>query len=332
MGGSSWSDDSYRSRVTSRVADRGTAFAYSKDVADGKVDSKAHPTLDPKGLKMRESRDSDAHPESNAIAIVLDTTGSMRAVVNDIHAKLPTLMGILTRKGYIPDPQIMFSAIGDATARDLIPLQVGQFESGDEMEGDISNMYLLNGGGGSMEESYELGAYVLARHTSIDCFEKRGKKGYAFFIGDETPYSRISRTQVEGLIGPELEADVRTEVIFKELLERYHVFFILPAGASHGREIKTILEVWGRYINEQNVLELADAKAVAELIATQIGLYEGSTDIDAAAKDLEEHGTSKALVSVVRNAVSKDSPNGALARVPAGSLTPSGDASSVKRL
>lgn len=332
MGGSHWSDDAYTTRVSDRVATRGSAFAYDKDVKTGAVAPKTHNLLDPKGLKVRESRDSAAHPTSNAIMVWLDVTGSMGSVVATIHKKLPTLMGILTRKAYIPDPQILFGAIGDATT-DTAPLQVGQFESGDEMEGDLANFYIEGNGGGQHPptESYELAAYVGARKTSIDCFEKRGKKGYCFIIGDERPYPSVKKSIITKLIGSELEDDVSSKDIFRELQEKYVTFFILPKGASHGNSLDELRRVWGEYIDPQHILALEDASAAAELIATQIGLYEGSTDIDSAAKDLEEHGTSKALVSVVRSSVSKAYSGGQIAKVAPGSLTSSGSAP-VKRL
>lgn len=332
MGGSHWSDDAYTARVSHSVKTKGTAFTYDKDVKTGTTSAKVHELLDPKNLKVRESRDSDAHPLSNAIIVGLDVTGSMGAVVGVIHSKLPTLMGILTRKNYIADPQILFAAIGDANS-DKAPLQVGQFESGAEMEGDLSRFYIEGNGGGQMppQESYELLAYVGARKTSIDCLEKRGKKGYCFIIGDERPYPAVRRDHISHLIAAELEADIPTPVIFKELMEKYNVFYILPAGASHGRD-KELLGVWKDLIGPEHVLELEDANAAAELIATQIGMCEGTTDLDAAVKDLEEHGTSKALVAVVRGSVSKAYAGGTIAKVPAGSLEPSKDPSNVKRL
>ena len=146
MGGSYWSDTDYSARVNSSVKSHGTAFHYDADFRSGKV-SGIHELLDPKGVTVRESRDSDNHPNSNAIIVGLDVTGSMGRVVKAIHAKLPLLMGILTRKNYIPDPQIMFAAVGDATC-DRIPLQVGQFESGAEMEGDLGRVVIEGGGGG----------------------------------------------------------------------------------------------------------------------------------------------------------------------------------------
>jgi hypothetical protein len=78
----------------------------------------------------------------------------------------------------------MFGAIGDATC-DRAPLQVGQFESDNRMDDDLSRILLEGGGGGQKTESYELAMYFMARHTAADCYEKRGKRGYLFIIGDE---------------------------------------------------------------------------------------------------------------------------------------------------
>lgn len=330
MGGSSWSDDDYADRVSVRSATKGVAsFDYDHDIKAGKTAAKVHDLLSPKDLKVRESRDSDAHPTSNAIMVGLDVTGSMGAVVKKIHEKLPLLMGLLTRKNYVPDPQIMFSAIGDAWC-DRTPLQVGQFESGAEMETDLSNFHLEGGGGGQQTESYELFAYVGARKTSIDCFEKRGKRGYCFIIGDEMAYPKVSRDQVTRLINAELEADIDTRAIFKELQTKYNVFYIIPQGSSNFSD-KRITDHWKELLGPEQVLLLPDPTGVSELIAMQIGLCEGVTSVDDASKDLVDHGTSTALVSVVANAVSKSYDGGAMTKVPAGTLTPS-TGGSVKRL
>ena len=78
-----------------------------------------------------------------------------------------------------------FGAVLDATC-DRVPLQVGQFESDNRMDEHLGNMVLEGGGGGQMTESYELAMYFMARHTAIDCHEKRRRRGYLFIIGDET--------------------------------------------------------------------------------------------------------------------------------------------------
>ena len=148
--------------------------------------------MDPRDVRVRESRDSDAHPESHAVAVLFDVTGSMQGVPRILQANLPKLMGLLIRKGYLDHPQILIGAIGDATC-DAAPLQVGQFESGIEIEEDLGKLYLEGGGGGHITESYELAMYFMARHTAIDCFEKRGRRGYLFVIGDEIPYPQVKR-------------------------------------------------------------------------------------------------------------------------------------------
>jgi len=329
MGGSSWSDNDYKSRVSSSVKSHGTAFHYDKDVKSGKA-SGCHDLLNPKDVVLRESRDSDAHPNSNAIIVSLDVTGSMGRVVKAIHEKLPTLMGILTRKNYIQDPQIMFTAVGDATT-DSVPLQVGQFESGAEMESDLGRVFIEGNGGGQSTESYELMAYFAARHTAIDCLEKRGKRGYCFIIGDEMPYPNVKSKEVANIIGGGLEADIGVQAMFDELQKKYFTFFIIPEGASHGHDPQ-IASKWSEIIGAEHVLKLKDPAGVSELIATQIGLCEGTTDLDAAATDLAEHGTSEALVKVVRGAVSNAYTGGAIANVASGTLAPATKSSSVERL
>ncbi|HAO33838.1 MAG TPA: hypothetical protein DCQ84_12920, partial [Candidatus Competibacteraceae bacterium] len=51
----------------------------------------------------------------------------------------------------------------------------------------LRRLWLEKGGGGNACESYTLPWYFAATHTAIDCFEKRGKKGYLFTVGDEEP-------------------------------------------------------------------------------------------------------------------------------------------------
>src|SRR5207247_2068681 len=106
------------------------------------------------GKVMRESRDSTNHPESNAVIVLFDVTGSMGEVPRTIQRKLPSLMGLLLRKSYLTDPAILVGAIGDAYS-DRVPLQIGQFESGIEIEDCLTNIFLEAGGGGQIHETYE---------------------------------------------------------------------------------------------------------------------------------------------------------------------------------
>ena len=168
MGTSRWSDDHYRDRARLRARTGRDAFAHDHAVRIGAADRAVHLKMNPRGVTVRESRDSDAHPESHAVAVLLDVTGSMQDVPRILQANLPKLMGLLIRKGYLDHPQILIGAVGDATC-DAAPLQVGQFESGIEIEDDLGKLYLEGGGGGHITESYELALYFMARHTALDC-------------------------------------------------------------------------------------------------------------------------------------------------------------------
>src|SRR5436190_1286827 len=210
MGGTRWSDDHYKDRARRRAVAGKDAFEHDHAIKSGQADRKVHDKMNPKGVKVRESRDSDAHPESHAVAVLFDVTGSMQTVPRILQQNLPKLMGLLIRKGYLEHPQILIGAIGDATC-DAAPLQVGQFESGIEIEEDLGKLFLEGGGGGQVTESYELAMYFMARHTSTDCLLKRSKRGYLFIIGDEAPYPKVKRQEVQRLLGYKPQANVSRE-------------------------------------------------------------------------------------------------------------------------
>ena len=301
MGGGEWLTDVYAERERLRAATGKSAFDYDATMRRLSHDRwVVHPTLDPKGIRFRESRDSDEHSESVAIAVKLDVTGSMGSVIHTLHGKMPELNGLLVRKDYVKHPQIMFAAVGDATC-DRIPLQVGQFESDNRMDENLENLIIEGGGGGQMTESYELGMYFIARHTDIDCWNMRRHKGYLFMIGDEMAYDRVKGREVHQIIGDSLTEDIPTAKIVLEVKKRYEPFYILPTGASHGGD-REVLGFWRRLLG-QNVLELDDPEAVCETIAWQIGLNEGTTDLDAGEKDLADFGASKGAIAAAKRAL-----------------------------
>jgi hypothetical protein len=308
MGGTRWSDDHYKERARLRAKSGKDAFEYDHDVRAGKVAAEVHQKMNPFGVTWRESRDSDAHPTSHAVGVLFDVTGSMQSVPKILQANLPKLMGLLIRKGYLEHPHILIGAIGDATC-DQAPLQIGQFESGIEIEEDLAKLYLEGGGGGHITESYELAMYFMARHTSIDCFEKRHKRGYLFVIGDEVPYKVVKKAEVERVIGEKLQADLPTAELLKELQRLYDVYFILPKMTSHW-ENATVHSRWVELLG-QNVLKLADPAGICELIASTIGFAEGALDLDALENDLQEEGSTNSVVKAVAKALEPVAATGA---------------------
>ncbi len=306
MGGGIWTSDVYEEYERLRAMRGESAFAYDATLRKRPRDQwVVHPSLDPQwrntcGERVRESRDSDEHPAATSIAVMFDVTGSMGGIPVVLQQKLPELLGLLLRKAYVSDPQILFGAVGDATC-DRVPLQVGQFESDNRMDAHLANLVLEGGGGGQDTESYELAMYFLARHTVIDSWEKRRTKGYAFFIGDECAYRAVKRHEVAHLIGDQLAEDIPVRHIVSELRRRYHLFYILPKGAAHGGERK-MLDFW-RNLLGQNVLELDDPNAVCETIALAIGLSEGVIDVDEGAADLADLSAPATAVHAARSAV-----------------------------
>ncbi|UKY48633.1 hypothetical protein [Streptomyces inhibens] len=323
MGSGTWSTNVYGAAANYRAAAGTSAFDYSDrtTASSPRHTWTAHASLDPKGLTTRESRDSDEHPTSLAISVIFDVTGSMRSVPRVLQTKLPELFGLLLRKGYVAHPQILFGAVGDATC-DRVPLQLGQFESDNRMDDDLGNILLEGGGGGQMTESYELALYAMARHTSIDCHEQRGRRGYLFLIGDEMPYGKVKAREVRAVFGDHLTEDIPLTTILAEVRQKFDVYFIVPAGATHVGNT-AVLGTWRKLLG-QNVIELDDLGAVCETLALTIGLGEEAIDLAAGLDDLADIG-SDAGESVGKALATLGREHGTVARSSAPLIDATGD-------
>jgi hypothetical protein len=277
--------------------------------------------LDPKrlntrGENMREALDTAEHPNATPIAVIFDVTGSMGNIPRVLQQKLPQLHGLLQRKGYVEDPEILFGAIGDAYS-DRVPLQIGNFESDNRMDEQLEHLVLEGGGGGGNHESYELALYYLARHTRLDCV-KRGKKGYLFLIGDERTYARVDRAKVADVIGDVLEEHLTTERALAEAQAQFEVFYLFAREGSYGigdtldptdpdhrpsgNDTSMPVCYW-RELLGQNALVLDDAEAVCETIALTLGVMEGTITLEAGVSDLEEAGAPKAAIAAANRAL-----------------------------
>ena len=307
MGSTYWSDEHYEERAAQLRKKGVSAFAFHDDIRAHRVAVGVHPEMDPKKLKkgFRISRDSEKHPESTAVAVMFDVTGSMGTVPRIMQKNLTTLFGLCLRRGYLDHPAILVGGVGDATC-DRVPLQIGQFESGNEIEEDLSRLYLEGGGGAGQTESYELALYFLARKTKTDCFEKRGKKGYAFLIGDELPYHRLKRQEVKRVFGDKLQADIPIEQLMREAREKWNITFIIPKLSTYYDD-PGILATWRKLLG-QNVLKLDDPEGISELIASTIGLAEDAVYFDDLAADLRKAGVKRGVVKSVAAALKDVAP------------------------
>ncbi|WP_066374220.1 hypothetical protein [Herbidospora mongoliensis] len=266
MGWGHWSDDEYEAAHIYREQRGLAAFGHNESMRNRPRHAwRVHQALDPYNLKFREARDSQEHPESLAVAVFFDVTGSMQRIPRELQERLPSLLSTVT--ALVPDAQILFGAVGDATC-DRAPLQLGQFESDNRMDEDLRRILLEGGGGGGMEESYELALYFLARHTVLDCHEKRGVKGVAFIIGDEKPYLSVAGDQVAGLFGESMPKNVRIEDIVKEASRTWDLNVIIPGGTSHAGD-QQVSGLWRALLGDR-VIELDDISSICDTIALTV--------------------------------------------------------------
>ncbi|AEE51225.1 hypothetical protein [Haliscomenobacter hydrossis] len=287
MGYTSWSSDAYSHLKSS----------YSGKSADQIFSSGMNAAMNPNGLVFRESRDSDAHPNSLAIAVFLDVTGSMGQIPEMlIRHKLGSLMDTLLAHG-VEDPQVMFSAIGDHHT-DRAPLQMGQFESGtDELNECLSKVYLEGGGGGQNMESYLLAWLVAGRHTSIDCYEKRGHKGFLFTIGDEKSWDSIAADRLKDLMGYAQTDPITDAQVLAQAQRMYHVFHIHINETGY-KDNPDIIGYWKKLLGERALI-LDNHMAVAELIASTVAVINGA-NLDKVAAEFDA-----ATANSVKNALMK---------------------------
>ena len=118
------------SRMDPRDWDRYASTTRSKSTAAIYTSRGINPDLDPRGITVRESCDSDVNPNSTPIIIALDVTGSMGMLAdNMVKHGLGTLFEEIYTRKPVPDPHIMLMAVGDAEAGDSAPLQATQFEA-----------------------------------------------------------------------------------------------------------------------------------------------------------------------------------------------------------
>jgi hypothetical protein len=305
MGASSYSDEAAsrlygtRSALKANIRSGAATAATFKSTSHTAVIDAG---MDPATIKIRESRDSAAHPNSNAIMVAFDVTGSMGGIPANLALdkdKLPGLMRLITTHSYIEDPQILFGAVGDAYS-DRSPLQVGQFESGLEMDDWLTKIFLEGGGGGTRRESYELAYLWAANHVSMDCFEKRGKKGYLFTMGDEMAYEKIPRNVAKKVLGDDMEADLTLEQVLAKANEKFEVFHIYVNEGSYADSPEHI-EFWKKHLGER-FLMLKDVKHIAELIGSTIGVCEGR-GLDDVAGDLAKAGLDASAAAGVTDAI-----------------------------
>lgn len=227
--------------------------------------AKIHDSMTPINLGIREARDSDVHPNTIPIIIGLDVTGSMgRVPERIIKDDLTHLMESLIHEAGLPDVTIMFIAIGDYKS-DRAPLQVGQFESGDqELATWLERTWLEEYGGGDAQESYGLAWIVGGKHTAIDSFEKRKQKGFIFTIGDEGFDESYDTTKV---FGSPSQSKLSAKAALTLAKEKYEVFHIHANHCNYPNNA-VILNQWKDALGQNLLMAQSDKEIIQNIIDT----------------------------------------------------------------
>jgi hypothetical protein len=281
MGNARWDSSSYSSFTSTSTAGRSTDEVFSKKT----IQDEMNPRL---FKNKRESRDSDKNPQSNAIIIGCDVTGSMGIIADNLIRKGigTTFEEILKRAAdpaqkMITDPHLMVLGIGDALY-DRAPIQATQFEADIKIAEQLKDIYLEHGGGGNNVESYDLAWYLAAAHTSIDCFEKRGKKGYLFTVGDECAPLGLTEDQINKFFGGNVQDGIKPKQLLEVVNRTYNVFHIIIEEGNYAQShLPSVRETWRNLLGQQ-VISLGDYTKLAETIISAIQVHEGMSVTDTA--------------------------------------------------
>ena len=244
MGGGDWSQEAYKKEYEVR----GYQHSSTKSLLNTSMDTsnssrsfntkaRTYNTEVPEkmlSVGVRESRDSEEHPNTTPIIIAVDVTGSMYNIIGDIlKVHLPQIIKDIIDAG-VPDPQLLFAAFGDQYS-DSYPFQMNQFESDTEkILNSIQSMYPEQGGGGNGGESPALIWLAAGYHTELDSWFKRGKKGILFTISDENCHPNLEEEVLRRIFHYEKGVGDKTA---KEALakaqEQYEVYHIHTDDGSY---------------------------------------------------------------------------------------------------
>ncbi|MEZ5582598.1 MAG: hypothetical protein R3F37_07385 [Candidatus Competibacteraceae bacterium] len=267
MGYARWNPSDWNNYTRSTTVGRSRAAVFSR--------SAIRDDFDPQRIRVRESRDSPVNPASNAVIVAFDETGSMGAIPDAfVREGLGVMVSEILNRKPVTDPHVMIMGFGDAWC-DRAPLQVTQFEPDIRIAEQLKDIYLEGGGGGNGYESYNLPWYFAARKTSIDCFEKRGKKGYLFTVGDEPPPPVLTADHAYRVFGDSIERDLNSRDVLAMASRLYEVFHIVIEEGSFFRGCPELVrEPWRELLGER-VIFLSDYRRLAETIVSTMEINEG---------------------------------------------------------
>lgn len=275
MGGGAWTTTAYNSymKCTRNIDDVMTL--NSSSVNQFYTAHSIDPALNPKGVKFRECRDSEEHPNTIPVILALDVTGSMGSACAAVARQLDKIITGLYED--VKDVEFMVMGIGDF-AYDRAPLQVSQFESDIRICDQLGKIWFERGGGGNGFESYTAAWYFALNHTQLDCWN-RGKKGIIITMGDEplNPYlPGRDFSRVFGYGGQ----DIDTVELYKQVTEKFDVYHIIITDpeTSTWSYLDRDKRTWGALLDGQHLFT-KDSDELPEVIHDIVVAHTDETGI-----------------------------------------------------
>lgn len=271
-------------------------------------ETKMRDEFNPAKIKLpREACDSAQSPHSKGIIYAEDFTGSMGSfLLSLIQKQFPRLIE-MTYETVSFNPHIMFMGVGDVNQGDRAPLQVTQFETDLRMLEQLEKLWLERGGGRNSYESYILPWYFAGKYCKMDCFDKRGEKGFLFTFGDEEPTPSLSPYELKTVFGDREDLDVRTVTAtdcLEMATEKFNCYHIILRGANYDYNV---VSDW-KDLMEGHACDLSDYECLPELVCTILKMYEGLSKTEAI-KEIKDYYTrcvvSEALCDHEENVVNE---------------------------
>lgn len=295
MGGGSWTTKDWTVYTTTMgYTDRSTASDMYNSY--GMKDA-----FNPLKITVRESCDSEEHPNSTPIILGLDVTGSMGHMLEIVSKRLGDTMTEIYARNPVDDPQIAFMAIGD-TYYDDSPLQVTQFESDIRIAEQLNQIYFERGGGGNDGESYLQTWYFASRRCKTDAWDKHGKKGFIFTVGDEACLNTLPKEHIKQFLGDDVEADLSAEELLTEVSRKWEVYHLIVKPVSYQDPVGS----WGRLLGE-NSLYVENADKIPEIIVSILELNKGKSVDDIVAS--WDGSTGMVVRKALGNLVARQNPD-----------------------
>ena len=249
------------------------------------------------------------------IKIDLDTTGSMGRNVDIALRRIPDTRDLLqdvmrpgceahVATGVFNDVQDKFDDRSPG-----IVLTRSQYEMTEKMAEQMTHHIPMRNGGGNGKEDSQF-AFFAEAYLSSFYINRIDLKSYHFVITDDAAASYIDKSQLIRIFGADVfdavnanghEMDPNnlpsTHEVMQSLLKRSYAFVLLVNPNI------PVMHYWAELMGPERVVTIPTAELVSEIIATIVGLTEGTLELSSVEVFLKERGVSSSDAQSVARSV-----------------------------